>query len=122
MVHDADDAAAIGDRSDLIVVDVAPVRVATAHTGVRHDGRQGWVVCLERGKEPRAIDVREVDEYLATVEVPNELDAEARQWFAAQVRERSAALAERGAIEVQQRDADHAGWQRAQVLCCAAQS
>ena len=72
---DADAAAAVGDRADLLVVDVAPVLVHAEHAGVRDHRRQRRE--LERLEEAAPVDVREVDDHAAALALAHDVAPEA---------------------------------------------
>jgi len=55
LVHDADDAAGVGDRAQLLVVDVAPVAVHTGDAGVADEERLRAIVHGDGVEEAGAV-------------------------------------------------------------------
>ena len=100
LVHDADDAAGVGDGAQLLVVDVAPVAVDAGDAGVADEERLRAIVRGDGVEEAAPVDVRQVDEDAVAVERAHEL--------AAAIGERAVAAAERsdGALVVPRLDVD----------------
>lgn len=77
--HDADRAAGVGDRADLRIREVAPVRMHRVDAGVRDDERQRAVVRAHGVEEGLPADVREIDERADRVELADVVDPELRE-------------------------------------------
>src|SRR5690606_3428671 len=100
VIHDADDAATRDDRAYLVVVEVAPVAVSSAHSRVGDDGRYRWRVGVDGREEPVTRYVREVDEHAMLVQQLDGVLGERGEMVAVPARERGAAAAEGRRVQV----------------------
>ena len=105
VVHDADDAARLGHRPELSVVEVAPMTVHAGNAGVSHGERQRAIVDEDGVPERLGASVREIDEDALFVQSSHELDAARFEPALSEHAERRARRAEPRVRKVNERDA-----------------